>query len=261
VATREQRRQLSSAIRDKLGGISRQALAERAKRLVARLPMTTDDAVAVIAHQHGVPVGRYLDPEELSRVATYVTQLAGFPMGGEQRASRSTHKPVLVQIAGMNVGSLPGMTAAHAREARMMAEKVYPILYVFENSARDVITRVLEARLGPDWWNHVPQRVRTQAEQNMRRESREAWHSKRGEPIQYVDLPQLGAIVGDANLWPLFESILPRPGWFENVLDDLNVSRRVVAHMNPLSRDDIKSVENGFRKWAKQLQAKAEQLP
>jgi hypothetical protein len=31
--------------------------------------------------------------------------------------------------------------------------------------------------------------------------------------------------------------------------------------MNPLSTDDIKSVEQGFRKWRKQLQAKEAELP
>ena len=36
-----------------------------------------------------------------------------------------------------------------------MAEQVYPMLYVFENSARDIIERVLRAEFGDDWWQEA----------------------------------------------------------------------------------------------------------
>jgi len=142
-----------------------------------------------------------------------------------------------------------------------MSKRVFPVLYAFENSARDVVTRVLRAALGKDWWDHVPLEQRNQAAFNKKKEGDEAWHSKRAAPIQFIDLPQLKKIVADPSLWPYFKPIFTRPSWFESVVDDINVSRRVAAHMNPLSDDDIKSMETGFRKWVKQLQAKESELP
>jgi len=49
--------------------------------------------------------------------------------------------------------------------------------------------------------------------------------------------------------------------WLDGIVSDLNVSRRVVAHMNPLAPDDIAGIEVAFRKWAKQLTAMGAQLP
>ena len=52
-----------------------------------------------------------------------------------------------------------------------------------------------------------------------------------------------------------------RDDWVENLVEDLNVSRRVIAHMSALSADDTASVENTFRKWVRQLQGVEGILP
>jgi hypothetical protein len=41
----------------------------------------------------------------------------------------------------------------------------------------------------------------------------------------------------------------------------MNVSRRPLAHMNPLSVDDVTDVEVAFRKWVKQLRAVENLIP
>jgi len=92
-------------------------------------------------------------------------------------------------------------------------------------------------------------------------EDKDAWHSKRGtSPLAYPDLSHLVEVVSKPRLAPLFEDIFPRPTWFEGVVGDLTVSRRVIAHMNPLDGDDISQVEAGFRKWVRQITAKADQI-
>lgn len=136
---------------------------------------------------------------------------------------------------------------------------VYPLLYVFENSARDLIRRVLERELGAQWWEAVaPERLRRIVVQRQEAEGVEAWHGARGDhAIQYLDLPDLVTLAGAEQAWPHLKGILTgRQSWFEGIVHDINVSRRVVAHMNPLSLDDVKQVEVAFNKWARQLQAK-----
>ena len=93
-------------------------------------------------------------------------------------------------IAGMDVEELPGMTARHVAEARQMAEKVYPMLYLFENSLRDVIERVLKSTYGADWWaKGAPARVKKKAMDRKAAENNEPWHGRRGaREIDYVDL-------------------------------------------------------------------------
>jgi hypothetical protein len=252
---------LRKALFDKLG-LSQSGFSRRVKRFKKQLPMNYEDAIYVLAHQNGIDISRELDSKTLARVAGYVAQLSG-PTSATRKSSQSPQQPAkqTFAIAGIDVGKIPGMTEAHAKDARIMAKKVFPVLYAFENSARDVITHVLKGALGNDWWDYVPLEVRNQADFNKKKESEEPWHSKRAAPIQFVDLPQLKNIINDPALWPYFKSLFTRQTWFDSVVDDMNVSRRVAAHMNPLSDDDIKSMETGFRKWVKQLQAKEAELP
>ncbi|HUG63904.1 MAG TPA: hypothetical protein VMK83_01670 [Gaiellaceae bacterium] len=56
---------------------------------------------------------------------------------------------------------------------------------------------------------------------------------------------------------PFFE----RTSWFQELVNEVNVSRRVAAHMNPLELDDVKNVEAAFRKWSKVLKAKEALIP
>jgi hypothetical protein len=263
-------RQVKSALLAKLG-VTPQRLSQLAQKRKGELPMTTEQAVYTIAHENGVDLSRHLSRDETDEVRRLVTELRSLHRGpavvsgGKNGAtlSKTTPKTVVVTIAGLNVERLPGMTGTHAKEAKVMAEKVYPALYVFENSARDLITRVLKAAIGDDWWDKiVPEKVREKAEGRKADERKDPWHGKRGAAlIDYLDLSDLPRIVMAPKAWPHFRPFFERPSWFQELVNELNVSRRVAAHMNPLEADDVKNVEAAFRKWAKVLKAKADLIP
>ncbi|MGI8707344.1 MAG: Swt1 family HEPN domain-containing protein [Actinomycetota bacterium] len=228
--------------------------------------MSSEDAVYVIAFQQKIDIGRHLDTGTVERIGRYAHRLntSNGPAPGSKPAPKvKPSKQVVVKIAGIKVDAAPGMTAIHAREAKRMAERVYPVLYVFENSARDIISRVLAAAVGTDWWEQVVSKpIKEKVATRIADEDKEPWHSKRGaHPIYYTDLKDLAKIVSGTKAWPHFKKLFPSSTWFEGVIDDLNVSRRVVSHMNPLLEDDIKHVESGFTKWVKQIRAKASELP
>jgi hypothetical protein len=53
---------------------------------------------------------------------------------------------------------------------------------------------------------------------------------------------------------PRFNALFPNQARVETLItNDMNVSRRPLAQMNPLSVDDVTNVEVAFRKWVKQL--------
>lgn len=260
-------RKLRTALLAKLG-VSPQRLSQRVQKRKAELPMSTELATYTIAHEEGLDVAKFLSDEQTSEVRQLVAQLRSTRQPEETAAKASTKgrrvpKPVLVTVAGVRVERLPGMTATHAREAKTMAEKVYPALYVFENSARDVISSVLKKAFCDDWWDKVvPTKVRQKAEDRKADEAKDPWHGKRGAAlIDYLDLTDLPAIVTANKAWPHFKPLFGRMSWFSELVNDLNVSRRVAAHMNPLEADDVKNVEAAFRKWAKLLKAREAELP
>lgn len=248
---------------------SPQRLSQLVRRRKDELPMSTEHATYTIAHESGIDISKFLAPDEVATVRDLIAQLRASggrasraESNGGTRTKPASRKPALVTVGGVNVTRIPGLSATHAAEAKQMAEKVFPMLYVFENSLRDLITGVLEAKYGNSWWDtEVPPKVREKAAERMKSEKREPWHGRRGaSPIHYVDLSDLWKIMN--NRWNDFAHLFPSKAWIESLItSDMNVSRGPVAHMNPLAREDVKNVEAAFSKWARQMKAKASQLP
>jgi hypothetical protein len=250
-------------------GVTPQRLSQMVKKRKRELPMSTELAVYTFAFEHGVDIAKDLGNEETAEVRALVAQLrSGGSPSAPTRTNGATKKsvarPVTVTIAGVSIGDIPTLKSSHAKEAKAMAERVYPTMYFFENSVRDFIERVLSAKHGKDWWNvAVSSKVRDKAEQFKKDEKKDTWHGKRGRrDLDYLLLPQLWTIIRDK--WKDdFEPLFPQgPAWVQSLIEsDMNVSRRVVAHMNPLEEDDIKGLEASFRKWVKHLKAVEDKLP
>jgi Swt1-like HEPN len=259
---------LKAALLEKLG-VSKQRLSQLVQSRKQELPMDTPQAVYTIAHENGIDISRHLAPEETKEVRGLVAALrngrqAGqVPESAQKRPRRAgQRKDVKVTIAGVDVGKIPVLKPAHAKDAKRMSEEVFPLLYIFENSVRDLIERVLEAKHGAEWWDTVvPPRVRRRAEENKAAEGQDPWHGARGaRPVDYVFLTDLWAII--KHRWPDFSALFPTQAWVESIITgDMNVSRRPLAHMNPIHKDDVTNIKAAFRKWTRQLQAVEGKLP
>jgi Swt1-like HEPN len=243
----------------------RRLIAQRAREL----PSTNVEALWSLAHEHGLRLQNYLTSEQIARVrglrsGASAPQPSSRPAPARQPASKkSPRRTVSLTIGEVSFGEIPGLKASHAEEAKAMAERVYPLLYVFENSVRDLIELVLKARYGSGWWaTAVPARVREAAENLKEQEKRDTYHGKRGRrDIDYLLLLHLWRIID--HKWPDFTPFFP-PGkhWVQSLIEnDMNVSRRPIAHMNPLREDDIKNVEQAFRKWRENLEKVEGKLP
>lgn len=260
-------KELRAHLRERLDVGDRQLRRLIAKR-ATELPSTNEQALFVLAHEAGLRLQNYLMAEQIAEVRG-LTQGRNvvLPTTSSNKAPKSkrtsSKRTVGVAIAGVKIGEIPGLKQSHAAEAKAMAERVYPTLYLFENSVRDVIERVLSAKYGVSWWSAaVSPRVRAKAEQFKTEEEKDTWHGKRGRrDLDYLTLSQLWTIIRDR--WKDFEPLFPQgAAWVQALIEsDMNVSRRVVAHMNPLGEDDIKGLEASFRKWIKHLKAVEDKLP
>lgn len=235
----------------------------------AELPSTHDEALFTIAYENRLRLQDYLTPEQITatralvKVGSAASTAAPTKANGSRPARKSPPKMVSVTVTGVKIGDIPGLKHSHATEAKAMAERVYPLLYFFENSVRDVIELVLADKHGAGWWDAaVPVKVREAAVEIKAKEQKDTWHSKRGRrPIDYLLLTQLWKIIHAR--WKDFEPFFPQgQAWVQSMIEnDMNVSRAVFAHMNPLEEDDIKNLEASFRKWVKHLSAVADKLP
>ncbi len=141
-----------------------------------------------------------------------------------------------------------------------MSRRVYPLLYVFENSIREFIDGHLAAIHGQDWYEQagstlVSGDVRRAVERARRADDEERWHSARNaRAIYYTELGNLALIVTSQEGWRVFgPPRFPRQSWFTELIHSAQVSRNIVAHMNPLQPADVTDLERNVRKWFRQI--------
>jgi hypothetical protein len=170
--------------------------------------------------------------------------------------------------AGRQPNTTPGLFDAELAEALSVAilddafvgpakqmAAVYVAVAAFENSARDLVTRVLLERAGETWWDDcVSEKVRTHCKNRREEEERNRYHTQRGDaPIVYTELKHLVNIIR-AN-WEFFEPFLPSPEWTTSVFDAIERSRHVIMHSGVLDREDVERLGINIRDWVKQVGA------
>ena len=257
-------RKLRQALLTKLK-VTPQRISQRASALKRRVPMSTEQAWQVIAAQEGLDVSKYLDQESVDQTRQLLTHAqpsqeppTAAVAAKPSRPSKSTASITITPDISIND---PLISKAVAEDAKMMSEKVYPLAYLLENSTRAFVTRVLAGQYGKDWWDtKVSASIRGKVAERTNQENSTHWHGKRNaHPIYYTDTDHLRRIV-DAN-WKDFDKFLPNKEFFTQRLAEINVSRRVIAHNNPLAAGDRKRLEVYFNDWQNHVTGIANSLP
>jgi len=240
--------------------------------------MTTATAHGVLAHQQGVKIDRYLDGDELRLVQNVLpaisqarnTVAADGGTGGRTRPQSSLAKTpsngrTIVFPNNFSTDD-PLLSDTKLREARDMAA-VYPVLYVLENSIRELIKRVLSAAYGTNWWEQAltsakAKDVKSKADQRRNGEDHMRWHQRRGvHPIDYADLKDLGTIILSKQS-DFFPTVLgDARDWFDGFMRELEPSRNVLCHMNPLTPHNVLDVRLWAEKWRRLVEGRREFIP
>lgn len=251
-------RDLKQALLERLK-VTPQRLSQRVRKMKEdHGPMTSPDATYVIAHQAGLDLTKYIDTQTVDRVRDLIPEKHSLP-------SRITHnaRRTPTQVSITVTGSLPKvdalLTVSIVKDAQEMA-RLYPIYYVLENSIREVIRRILSKAHGKDWWaTQAPPNVQKRVTNRKAKEKRSPWHGRRGShEIFYSDFGDLRAII-EKN-WSDFTSFFPTRPWITNRLDELEHPRNILAHHNPLSKNDRKRLELYFEDWVSLLASKRDLL-
>jgi Swt1-like HEPN len=260
----ETNRKLLAALREKLGS-SPQALSQRRQRLQRKVAMPTDIATYVVAQRIGIRLDKYLDLETIEIVNRFIRDLdavesrgaaADGPMrrGGAKRTRVTTRRAIELGSFKVPEGAL---SDRHVGDAEKMANSSYPVLYVFENAVREFLDGHLTAVYGKDWFDDskiVSRGTRDTVARNRQAEAKARYHSQRNaRPIYYTTLDQLTSIVRSEKGWKVFKDFFPRDTWFPELVGRFEVSRNVVAHMNPLRKKDIARLEDGLTEWLDQV--------
>jgi hypothetical protein len=260
---------LRTALLAKLGGVTSQALSARVQKKKQLAPMSTELATYLIAHEEGLKIDKYLPPATVQQVRELINHTrppaTNLATPSKARSSRGANKAREIRFpTGLRLPQM-FLPAGKLGEALDMA-KVYPLLYVLENSMREIIRRTMAGHYRDDWWDTKllsgkVKPVHAKAVDRMKNERK--YHQRRGaHPIDYVDLADLGTIIS-SNSGIFFRSVLDcEVDWFRSTfMDDLEQSRNVVGHMNPLDPNNIKDLEVKVERWSKLLKHSAGSAP
>ncbi len=250
-------------------GIQQSALSKRVHKKKLDIPMSTEEATYLIAHENGIKIDKYLIPELVDKIRHLHTSAHSInsPTQAQVKPRKQANAKNVQEIRFPKEFKVqdPLLSRSKLKEATAMAA-IYPLLYVFENSLRELIKRVMKSRYGDDWWDKEFntgkfKNMKQKVSGRMRTEVKNSWHQKRGaHPIEYTDISDLENIIrAKQNLF--IPDMITDLDWFAQFMKELYPSRNVICHMNPLESDNIADVKLKLKKWYKMINANQSNIP
>lgn len=214
--------------------------------------ISRETAANLLAAQMKIDVSKFLGKEELEELRKLKKNGVSLPVQKQIKVvEKAIPESVTIKIGEELITQL-SLPKKLAKETKRMAQ-VYPRLYVLENSLRFLITNTMKKKHGNDWWDSkVPVAIRRNAESRKNHEGRNRWHSRRGShEIFYTDFGDLSSII--INSWDDFKEVFPSQRWIQARVEDIELSRNIIAHNNPLPEREIKRLELYFEDFRRQL--------
>jgi len=231
--------------------VTPQALSYRAKRVKERYgPMTTEEAVYVIAHLEGLDVSKYLPLAAVDRVRALV------PRGPTSPSVAPTAHPAKRGQKRVPAKAYPLLSTSLTARAHVLGHDVFPQLFQLENSIRAIVHRKLSGT-GNDWWTkRVPSEVQRAVQRTMDREKRYPYRDPRGNhPLYYSNFDDLKKIILHPPNQSDFRPVILDLDWFRVKMEEVYMARNNLAHCVPLSQDDVSRILLFHRDWARLIDA------
>ena len=241
------------------------ALSRRVRAVKDRLPMETKIGQAIVAHEAGLRLDRYLDGDQLDEVQQTIAKLKSAPTSTNtagangRRAARAKSPAARVfSFKAFNLKTSDPFLGKEKYEEAVKMSEAYPALYVLENSIRTVIKGVMAAKHGADWWDTQlntgkVSNVKTKVNDRLKKEEYQSWHQRRGaHQIDYTDLSDL-LTIAQSKRDVFFPRLLGDEIWFQSLVDQTSPSRNTLCHMNPLTAHSVTAMGVRLTEWENHL--------
>jgi len=213
--------------------------------------ISNEDAANLLASSKGIDVAKILDEKELEKLIN-LKQSINIDIKPQKITRKIIKKDYVLQLGTKYIIKDPILPIKIINESENMV-KIYQLFYLFENSIREFIKKVLNKNYGNNWWdNKVSKKIKDKVKDRKNKELKIPWHGKRGaHPIYYTDIEHLKRIINKN--WPDFGPLLNKQDWINSLIDTIEHSRNVIAHNNPLHSDDIDRIKVNYKDWIKFL--------
>lgn len=142
---------------------------------------------------------------------------------------------------------------ADIRRSAMTALPAYLAFFCLENSVRELVIGRLSEAHGSGWWDEkVAKGIKEKVAKRQEKEGGDRWHTRRGEHnVYYTDFGDLKSII--TNNFADFEDLFPDQNWITSRLDELELSRNIIAHSNVLEARELERIRLYLHDWVRQV--------
>lgn len=159
----------------------------------------------------------------------------------------------IIQIKRLKINPKPDILPKLLVAQALENSESYPVLFIFENSLRNLICSILGKKYGHNWWKEkVNKKIRSDVAKRIQEERSNPWRGSRGpEPIFYTDFSNLATILRSnaIDFEPIFKGITGGLSFLTRRLDELNGVRHNIAHTNPLKAIDRELMNLYFKNF------------
>src|SRR5690606_2793439 len=126
--------------------------------------------------------------------------------------------------------------------------RLYSIIFCFENNVRDYIRETLTENLGVDWWDKLPQKIKSHAESRQATALKDSWlEGEKMDLLGFVDFGMLGSIIIEK--WEYFGNVIPSQHWLKQRMDELEKTRNFIAHNRMLLPSEFQRIYMYIADW------------
>jgi len=164
-------------------------------------------------------------------------QSAGIEIGAD---SQHTEKELLAEAL-----SPFGVTR---RNSALEMARLYAVLNCFENELRTFIRETLEEKNGLDWWEKLPQKIKTHAEGRHETALKDSWlEGEKSDLLGFIDFGMLAKIIIEE--WEHFNNLVPSQHWLKQRMDELEKARNFIAHNRMLLPSEFQRIYMYVADW------------
>ena len=178
------------------------------------------------------------------------SRLALFLMVGQgiERAIRADRRLVPTQALSISSSINIAESLPEVVDAANRAAEGYRLFFVFETYLRELVVEVLSSDSTMQWWNKIPPDVRTAIEELEQTEETKSWMVLgTRDKSSLMTYPQLIRVIDEC--WKEGFVDLLRDKTLVQEARTLSHLRNTIAHMTPISNEEIDRVRLIMRDW------------
>lgn len=168
-------------------------------------------------------------------------QTAGIQVGAD--TSQAEERLLSDALSAFNVRS---------RNNALEMARLYAVLHCFENEIRALIRETLQEKLGVDWAEKLPTKIKDYATNRQKTAFADSWlEGEKSDLLGFVDFGHLASIIVEH--WSFFENIVPSQHWLKQRMDELEKVRNFIAHNRVLLPTEYQRTYLYIADWNKAI--------